>query len=199
VGFVDIQEINLEDADKTFYLRYGHALAAWAGLERSVADMFARIHSLPRDRAHAIFFSANSWSGRARMASASIPFAKTIPAGKTFLADAIKLANTYSLTRNALAHDRHQLYLDADAPKVERRITPHVSGPEITLEQMQMAGVNFAYLGQIIELSFGRQTLLREPELSLALLRLMPGDPVSQIVDLNAANPLGKELAQHRG
>lgn len=126
-----LEIVDFERVDRDFYLAYGHALGAWAQVERSVANLFGRIHRLDRVRAHAIFFSANSWAGRAAMAQASVPFAKTTPAGKKFLTQSISLASVYSVTRNTLAHDGHALHIDTsnlEAPKIERHITPRRSG-----------------------------------------------------------------------
>lgn len=194
---------DLEAADKDFYLVYGQTMAAWAMLERSVAELFARINDLPAKRANAIFFSANSFKGRYQMAQAGVRFAKTLPPGKSFLTRYLKLASTYSDTRNQLAHDNHQAYFrweDGIATAImERRIEDHVSREGLTVDQIQTAGINFRYLSFIVPLSMGQTRLLREPELSLELLRLMPENPVARSIDLNEANRLGAELQRHSG
>jgi len=45
-------------------------------------------------------------------------------------------------------------------------------------------------------LSLGHTRLLREPELSLELLALMPLDPVSTAVDLIRANEIALEIGR---
>lgn len=190
----------LRDADKDFYLVYGETMAAWAMLERSVCDLFGRMIGLPDKRAKALFFSANSFNGRAAMAQSAVQFAKTVPEGREFLTRYIRLAKDYSLTRNQLAHDNHQLYVewpDGGAKAPRRRIEDHVTRDGIELEQIVNAGTNFRYLSFVVPLSLGQTKLLREPSLSLALLDLMPTDPVASRIDLNAANPLGAELQHH--
>lgn len=191
------------DADKDFYLVYGETMAAWAMLERSLADMFGKMIGLPKAKAHAVFFSASSFTGKAALIRAAVEFARTPPPGKAFLTDVTLLASNYSQTRNALAHHNHQAYFKDDGSgrmRIERRIQPHSRRSKgLATAELVNAGTNFRYLSFLIDMSLGFQKLLREPELSGALLALMPADPVTTRIDLNAANPRGAELQRHSG
>ena len=186
---------DLDKADRDFYLIYGRTMAAWSDLEGALGAILVRTANLAPDVAMAIYYSARSFQGRAEMILACIPFAKTIPAGKTFLTGVVNRASAYSGARNTFAHDRHMLMLDIDASRVDRLISSP-KGSTVGLEEIQRAGVNFAYLAMLLGLSLGHTRLLREPELSLELLALMPLDPVSTAVDLIRANEIALEIGR---
>lgn len=190
-------------ADSEFYLVYGETMAGWAMLERSIADMFGKMIGLPKAKAHAVFFSASSFTGKAALVRAAVDFARTPPPGRAFLTDVTMLASNYSQTRNVLVHHNHQAQFKDDGSgrmRIERRIQPHAKRTEgLATEQLLNAGTNFRYLSFLIDMSLGFQKLLREPELSGTLLALMPRDPVTTRIDLSAANPLGAELQRHSG
>lgn len=190
---------NIDDIDSEFYRAYGRAMASWSELERGLGSILVSVTGLSPKLAGAIYYSAKSFQGRADMVLACIPFAKTVPAGRAFLTKLVNRAVAYSSIRNALAHNRHMMHVlhgrDGDLA-FELSIVAPDGIKDLTLQGIVNAAHNFTYLNQILVLSMGRKKLIREPELSLALLDLMPHDPVATAVDLTAANALAKEIEQ---
>ncbi|WP_332770310.1 hypothetical protein [Phenylobacterium sp.] len=195
MAITDYYEMMTAPANREFYENYGRTMAAWGYLERCLSEALARLAGLSPQMADAIFYSANSFSGRSAMVMACVPFARTVPVGKTFLTKAVLLANEYALTRNTLAHDHHELdWPEGGEPQWLIR-SPR-GGPTLSPDQIRNADHNFSLLTYIIGLSWKRGSQLLDPELSLALLRLMPRDAAAPTADHNEVNRLSDEL-QH--
>lgn len=88
----------------------GNAIAAWSGLEHSLAEALAVCLGLPLSRVRGMFFSPKSFKGKHDMLLRAI---QDCPAQKdsavqirlqTFRS-ALKRAETFSRVRNQLAHD----------------------------------------------------------------------------------------------
>jgi hypothetical protein len=63
---------------------------------------------------------------------------------------------------------------------------------------MANAGENFGFLANVMTASLARGKLLIEPELSVALLALLPADPADRKVDHKAATTQLTELLRHQ-
>lgn len=171
--------VDFGEIDKTFYLQYGRAMANWAQLENSMAGVFSRLTKIEGRMSGDIFYSARSFLGRADMLHACVPHARTLPAGREFLTRSINRAMGYAGFRNRLAHNMHTLYLGNDetgGKRASRKIISGVEGPDHDAREIENASLNFSYLGALLMVSIGRRKLLREPELSLATLALLPTD-----------------------
>jgi hypothetical protein len=181
--------------ERAFYLAYGEAMAHWAELEHYLGNLFIILTGLAPDLGRSIFYSARSFLGRADMVTACIPFAKTLPQGMAFLDGVVKRARQYVPARNALAHDRHEIWSDwgEGGDTVRRQIKP-LSGDAIAIGDLANAAFNFHYLAEILKVSIGRKKLVPEPELSLALLALLPVDPLASVEYRTKAEPLRSEL-----
>lgn len=165
----------IEEAESRFYVAYGRALSAWSYLESALGEMFIHLSGMRQLIGMSVFYSANSFAGRIDMLRACIDHAKTIPAGKEFLWKLAAKASNYSETRNRLAHDFHAVEMDRATRTVTRRVIRRaMAKSEVTEEQMRWATQNFTHLGHLSLVSWKDKKPLREPELSLALLDLLP-------------------------
>jgi hypothetical protein len=54
-----------------------------------------RLSGMKETPGFAVFYSARSFQGRVDMVRALVEFARTIPAGRTFLTDALNVASAY--------------------------------------------------------------------------------------------------------
>jgi hypothetical protein len=192
--------IIMDEIDGAFYLAYGRAMAGWSSVERSLGGVFARITHLSDPVATAVYYSAKSLQGRVEMVRAVIPFARTVPPGREFLTRSCSLISSWSATRNRLAHDPHVLHVDQTddiaRPKVTRKISSMKAAEPVELEHLERAQLNFNFLAMVIAISLAQRRLLRDPELSLALLDLLPADPARTGIDLEAANSLSMRIGQ---
>lgn len=193
--------IDLNEVDANFYLPYGRAMGAWAQLEQSLGLIFMRLVELDWARAEAVYYSARSFQGRAEMVQACIQFARIIPAGKIFLSRSVGLASNYAQARNRLAHDPHILKIEEDDAGLNARrfIQPLRRPDPVTPELAERIRLNFANLAALNEFSLGRQKLLREPELSLELLDLLPTDAEATGTDQQVVGARISALLQHDG
>ncbi|TAL37378.1 MAG: hypothetical protein EPN98_03585 [Phenylobacterium sp.] len=190
----------LDDHDGEFYKTYGRAMAAWVELERSLGSILVVVGGLTPEVAGAVYYSANSFRSRAAMLRACVPFAKTIPAGRDFLTGIINRAVAYSDTRNTLAHERHMMNLfdtrltEEEDPDFVFQISIGTNAQRLSHKGIRNAALNFFYLNQVIVVCLGQAKPVREPELALALLDLMPRDPVARVADLKKASLLSAEI-----
>lgn len=181
--------------ERAFYLAYGEAMGHWAELESYLGNLFVILTGLDLDKGRAIFYSARSLQGRIDMVSACLPFAKVLPGGRAFLVQFINKVRSYSSARNNLAHDRHAIFSDwgSGGDDVHRYIESQ-DGAEIGIDQLAYVAFNFEFLSEILKVSIGHTKLVPEPELSQALLDLMPVDPLASVEYRTKAVPLLAEL-----
>jgi hypothetical protein len=179
-----------------FYHAYGLAMANWSELERTFANLFVAMTRMQADTGLAIFYSARSFLGRADMFMAAAATAPTLPKGREFLVQAMKRAQAWTATRNALAHDEHGLMPDQEEPGLA--IRPRVGAP-IGAPDLIAATFNFRRLADLILMSRADSRLLREPELSLAALDLLPVDARMGSIDQTRVDQLLGELAHTSG
>lgn len=192
--------IKMDEVDTEFYLAYGRAMANWAELERALCNLFIRLTGMKSDIAWDIFYSARSLQGRVDMVQVAIPYARTIPAGREFLVRATRIISSYAAVRNSMAHDPHGLQMDMTHPTGMRRyIRSTKKADPVFLEHLQRAALSFAWLAILIHVSFGSRKLLRDGELSLAALDLLPDDPAETPLDLGRANAISTQIAQLPG
>ncbi len=186
----------MDELEKEFYLPYGQAMAKWSQLEAAFGQIMARIIGINQDFAYALYYSARSFQGRLEMFRSTIPFAKTIPAGKTFFTEAANLAATYSSTRNHFVHDVHGLEITPmtyDPKTIEDYkatlfIKPLTASRRSEISDISNANINWSIFVILLHASIGQRQLLRDAELSLELLRLMPGGAVEKPLNPNVAN-----------
>jgi hypothetical protein len=191
----------MSEDDREFYLAFGYAMAGWARLELWFADVFRRTTGLKRGLSQEIFFSARSFQGRADMLQACIPSVPAIPTGREFIKRAVSLANIYSQSRNHLAHGSHYIGRLKTEPEGLSRRFIHAgdrSGERaITLQEINNFKNNLHWFYSIGAASLGGRPFFTEPELSLALLDLLPTNPETDCTDEAKAGPLLDELALH--
>ena len=195
------RSINLTKLDSDFYLPFGRALANWARVEQGMGHWFVRLSGMKEAPGLAVFYSARSFQGRVDMVRALVEFARTVPAGREFIRDALNVASAYSQFRNRLAHDRHAIQTIHWPHKVEsaRWISSPQGRPDIGKEALEIAADNFGFLANVMIASLGRGKLLVEPELSRALLSLLPPDQAaSRRIDHTAASAQLNELLRHQ-
>lgn len=183
------------ESTRDFYHAYGAAMASWAEIESSMGYYFEKIGNLEPNLAHAVYYSARSFLGRADMLSASIPFAKTVPDGRKFLMEVVKLTRGWSSVRNMFAHDIHRITFHAG------RSTPFMTirspdGSVVEIGQVETAANNFFMLSMLLIHARGATKLLREPELCLEALKILPTDPLSSGADRKVLASLQSRIQQ---
>jgi hypothetical protein len=184
---------SMREEDKEFYYVYGRAMSNWADIEVALGNLFLAITGMPAELGRPVFFSARSFLGRAEMLASAIPTAKTVPAGKRFLSEAVTLARTWQSIRNILAHEPHDVSFTH--PQAHRVIRP-ISGKPLRAPQIAAAANNFGKLVGILDASLGASRLLREPELSLSLLARLPMDALQDMEDWTLMGQLLRQLEQ---
>lgn len=192
----------MDELDSDFYLAYGRAMGSWAELERSLCLAFTRIAEIPQPLAWSVFYSARSLQGRVEMLQATIPHARTLPAGKDFLTRSSRLVSKWAGARNRLAHDPHAIHVGSADDPGGRNITRFISSTKtaapVQIDALKNAARNFSFLAMLVSVSFGSRVLLRDPELSLAGLDLAPADPFQTGADLAKATVISMQLASLR-
>jgi hypothetical protein len=167
------------DIGREFYVTYGRAMAAWAGLESALCSLFVRLTDTRLALGTAVFYSAKSFRGKAEMIGACVEHVRMVPAGKHFLEKVVGVASTYSQTRNSLAHDEHAWEVhEGESAFVEITIKRVTNGEQLTETEIGYADTNFTHLALVVLVSLGgrSRTLLRAPELCLSLLDLLPSE-----------------------
>lgn len=187
--------------ENEFYRAYGQAMNYWGQLEGTLGTIFYRVVGTEEAVAMAVYYSARSFLGRADMLSSVVDHAKTTPDGKAFIRGALKLARGYAEARNAMAHDQHVL----------RPGTAGVRGPAgmfigdpidkqtIDYAQIVAASDNFLHLIFALKFSLGRNRLLLDPSLSLALLSQLATDPRTSVGERKPLNDLLSEIQRVDG
>lgn len=183
------------DDEREFYQAYGAAMANWAGLEYELGNLFISLTGLPERMGRAIFFSARSFLGRADMITECIPFVRTVPDGKRYLVDLVKLARKWAETRNALAHDMHGMIMQEGRKNPTYAITPS-EGAIIEKKDLAIICENFFTLSQLVQYSRGRVKRLPEPELCRAALALLPKNVREDVGAHHLVSPLLSRIAR---
>ena len=180
---------------RDFYHAYGIAMSLWASVERGFADLFVAITGMQATVGQSVFFSARSFQGRADMFLAATDHARTVPAGRAFLRDAMNLAKRWQSTRNQMAHDMHELVLEDGEIEGSLAITSR-GGAQLRVAEMEQTAKNLFQLMQLLTYCRGTRTLLREPELCGELLALLPRDSLRAPKDPTAIGTLLGRIEQ---
>lgn len=190
--------IDMNEVDAAFYINYGRAMAAWGDLENSLANLMLALSKVKPEFGFAMFYSAKSFAGRLEMVRACVPVVRTTPQGRHYLKEALNKASGYATVRNRLAHDPHRLDLPAAVARTAgaRYIVSLRGEPPLRSDETENFRLNVALLSSAILFNLDGRKLLKEPELGLALLALMPADPAASQTDLKAANALLGELVR---
>ena len=83
---------------REFYEAYGYTMAQWATMEYVISSLFVAMTKMREEVGREVFYSARSFLGRSDMFLAAAKHARTVPAGRTFLIDAMSLAREWART-----------------------------------------------------------------------------------------------------
>jgi hypothetical protein len=196
---LNVSKAMLAQASAEFYHFYGHAMARWASLERSLYYWFRGSTGMQDGMARAIFYGARGFGARAEMLEAAIEHATVLdPTQLAFIKEALKKARNYSAFRNKMAHGDPQPNLthsNGNVTAIHYTIVqgsdPAAAGDKpLSIEDLDTAAENITTLHYcIMDMIpwFRAHGVPKSAEECLALVRGLPNQPN----DKSARTPSG--------
>jgi hypothetical protein len=140
------------------YLAFGKAMAAWAMVEVGFYIWFEHIADLNTPQAKPIYYAATAFKARLDLIRGAIDGNELPAAERTFIDEAMKLANPYSAFRNKLAHGEFTidgLIIEGKHADRRRALAEAISPVELkTFTERFNAFADLLYRGRDLALGF---------------------------------------------
>lgn len=159
-----------QDAEDALFFALGRATGYWAFLENRLSSWFALLSGVPGATANDIFFTPQSFAGRADLVQVAIEHSTAPEQSRVFIVAALLKVRTYSQFRNRFVHGGIPTIDVSKQPRIPR--IPNTYGSlvrdtlssGITAGDLMCAAKNFAILGALMTSAEFEHDLNQNPD-----------------------------------